>query len=83
MLGSNRIKIDIFWVFMTSWSSSKANPKMFQISEGLDFADRNGRAVIITGLPYPPFKDPRVVLKQQYLEEARRTNKVLNLFLIS
>ncbi|XP_071521047.1 regulator of telomere elongation helicase 1 homolog [Panulirus ornatus] len=42
-----------------------------KVSEGLDFADRNGRAVIITGLPYPPFKDPRVVLKQKYLEETR------------
>lgn len=42
-----------------------------KVSEGLDFADRNGRAVIITGLPYPPFKDPRVILKQKYLEETR------------
>ncbi|KAG7164976.1 regulator of telomere elongation helicase 1-like [Homarus americanus] len=42
-----------------------------KVSEGLDFADRNGRAVIVTGLPYPPFKDPRVVLKQKYLEEIR------------
>ena len=29
----------------------------------LDFADDNGRAVIITGLPYPAFKDPRVCLE--------------------
>jgi len=27
-----------------------------QVSEGLDFADENGRAVIITGLPYPNVK---------------------------
>uniref|UniRef100_A0A0P4WD16 Regulator of telomere elongation helicase 1 homolog n=1 Tax=Scylla olivacea TaxID=85551 RepID=A0A0P4WD16_SCYOL len=46
-----------------------------KVSEGLDFADCNGRAVIITGLPYPPFKDPRVVLKQKYLEEARTRRK--------
>ncbi|XP_047476480.1 regulator of telomere elongation helicase 1 homolog [Penaeus chinensis] len=46
-----------------------------KVSEGLDFANRNGRAVIITGLPYPPFKDPRVVLKQKYLEETRLKNK--------
>ncbi|XP_043245532.1 regulator of telomere elongation helicase 1-like [Amphibalanus amphitrite] len=44
-----------------------------KVSEGLDFSDRNGRAVIITGLPYPPLKDPRVVLKRQYLDEVRRT----------
>ncbi|XP_068207931.1 regulator of telomere elongation helicase 1 homolog [Palaemon carinicauda] len=40
-----------------------------KVSEGLDFADRNGRAVIITGLPFPPMKDPRVVLKQKYLDD--------------
>ncbi|KAB7494881.1 Regulator of telomere elongation helicase 1-like protein [Armadillidium nasatum] len=46
-----------------------------KVSEGLDFANRNGRAVIITGLPYPPFKDPRVVLKQKYLDEVRSKSK--------
>ncbi|XP_060027612.1 regulator of telomere elongation helicase 1 isoform X4 [Erinaceus europaeus] len=40
-------------------------------SEGLDFADTNGRGVIITGLPYPPRMDPRVVLKMQFLDEMR------------
>ncbi|XP_077316544.1 regulator of telomere elongation helicase 1 [Lithobates pipiens] len=42
-------------------------------SEGLDFADCNGRGVIITGLPFPPRMDPRVVLKMQFLDEMRRT----------
>ncbi|XP_067000771.2 regulator of telomere elongation helicase 1 homolog [Anabrus simplex] len=46
-----------------------------KVSEGLDFADFNGRAVIITGLPYPPFKDPRVVLKQKYLQEIQAQDK--------
>uniref|UniRef100_A0A8D0HMF7 Regulator of telomere elongation helicase 1 n=1 Tax=Sphenodon punctatus TaxID=8508 RepID=A0A8D0HMF7_SPHPU len=40
-------------------------------SEGLDFADRNGRGVIITGLPFPPRIDPRVVLKMQFLDEMK------------
>ncbi|XP_030069304.1 regulator of telomere elongation helicase 1 [Microcaecilia unicolor] len=40
-------------------------------SEGLDFADVNGRGVIITGLPFPPRMDPRVVLKMQFLDEMR------------
>ncbi|XP_075032722.1 regulator of telomere elongation helicase 1 [Mixophyes fleayi] len=44
-------------------------------SEGLDFADCNGRGVIITGLPYPPRMDPRVVLKMQFLDEMRRTGE--------
>ena len=36
-----------------------------KVAEGLDFADDNGRAVLITGLPYPPFKDPWVELKRK------------------
>ncbi|KAM6457881.1 regulator of telomere elongation helicase 1 isoform 3-T5 [Liasis olivaceus] len=40
-------------------------------SEGLDFADKNGRGVIITGLPFPPRMDPRIILKMQFLDEMR------------
>lgn len=46
-----------------------------KVSEGLDFANANGRAVLITGLPFPPLKDPRVMLKQRYLEEMRSNDK--------
>uniref|UniRef100_A0A4W4EBL9 Regulator of telomere elongation helicase 1 n=1 Tax=Electrophorus electricus TaxID=8005 RepID=A0A4W4EBL9_ELEEL len=42
-------------------------------SEGLDFADTLGRGVVITGLPFPPRMDARVVLKMQYLDEMCRT----------
>lgn len=48
-----------------------------KVSEGLDFANENGRAVIITGLPFPPLKDPRVILKKKYLEENRRRDAKL------
>ncbi|XP_055022013.1 regulator of telomere elongation helicase 1 isoform X7 [Boleophthalmus pectinirostris] len=41
-------------------------------SEGLDFADSYGRGVIITGLPFPPKMDPRVILKMQFLDEMCR-----------
>eukprot|EP00951_Prasinocladus_malaysianus_P000944 scaffold6545_cov31-Prasinocladus_malaysianus.AAC.1 len=30
-----------------------------KVSEGLDFSDRAGRAVIITGIPYPMKMDPK------------------------
>ncbi|XP_020278263.1 regulator of telomere elongation helicase 1 homolog isoform X2 [Pseudomyrmex gracilis] len=46
-----------------------------KVSEGLDFADANGRAVLIVGLPFPPLKDPRVMLKQRYLEEIKTVEK--------
>lgn len=50
-----------------------------KVSEGLDFADMNGRAVIITGLPFPPFMDPKVKLKKLYLTENRtRENEMLS-----
>lgn len=49
-----------------------------QASEGLDFADTFGRAVVITGLPFPPRMDPRVILKMQFLDEmnASKTSKM-------
>eukprot|EP00043_Microstomoeca_roanoka_P013105 m.128130 g.128130 ORF g.128130 m.128130 type:complete len:245 (-) comp15668_c1_seq17:2379-3113(-) len=39
-----------------------------KVSEGLDFADDNGRAVIITGLPYPAARDAKVLLKKKFLD---------------
>ncbi|KJE91589.1 DEAH helicase isoform 6, variant [Capsaspora owczarzaki ATCC 30864] len=45
-----------------------------KVSEGLDFADMNGRAVIITGIPYPALHDPRVKIKKQYLDENKAEN---------
>ncbi|XP_023560106.1 regulator of telomere elongation helicase 1 isoform X3 [Octodon degus] len=50
-------------------------------SEGLDFSDTNGRGVIITGLPYPPRMDPRVVLKMQFLDEMRGQSQARGQFL--
>jgi hypothetical protein len=43
-----------------------------KVSEGIDFTDDKGRAVIVTGIPYAPVVDPRVVLKRQYLDERMR-----------
>ncbi|XP_054259501.1 regulator of telomere elongation helicase 1 homolog [Macrosteles quadrilineatus] len=40
----------------------------------MDFADSQCRAVIITGLPYPPFRDPRVVLKREYMKNVQNKN---------
>lgn len=46
-----------------------------KVSEGLDFANEIGRAVIVTGLPYPNSMDPKVKLKQEYLDESTRKEK--------
>ncbi|KAL0808272.1 hypothetical protein Bca101_100764 [Brassica carinata] len=40
-----------------------------KVSEGLDFADSAGRAVVITGLPYARVTDPKVKLKREFLDE--------------
>lgn len=45
-----------------------------KVSEGLDFSDAKGRAVIVTGIPYPPFKDPKIILKKQYLQDQSSKN---------
>lgn len=39
----------------------------FQVSEGLDFADINGRAVVVTGLPFPPKMDAKVSLRKCFI----------------
>lgn len=44
-----------------------------KVSEGLDFADINGRAVIITGIPYPPLFDPKIRLKRNYMQHNYTT----------
>ncbi|XP_049608196.1 regulator of telomere elongation helicase 1 isoform X1 [Syngnathus scovelli] len=41
-------------------------------SEGLDFTNTFGRGVIVTGLPFPPKMDPRIILKMQFLDEMNR-----------
>lgn len=43
-----------------------------KVSEGLDFANNNGRAVIITGLPFPNAMAPRVRIKRRFLDEKKR-----------
>ncbi|MES1911677.1 MAG: hypothetical protein MHM6MM_004075 [Cercozoa sp. M6MM] len=43
-----------------------------KVSEGLDFADRNGRAVVIVGLPLPNYGDPRVTQKRAFLDRKQR-----------
>ncbi|TVU34335.1 hypothetical protein EJB05_16166 [Eragrostis curvula] len=46
------------------------------VSEGLDFADRAGRAVIVTGMPFATPTDPKVRLKREYLDkQATPSNK--------
>eukprot|EP00955_Chlamydomonas_euryale_P061253 357959-Chlamydomonas_euryale.AAC.1 len=41
------------------WARPRA-AACFQISEGLDFSDKAGRAVIITGIPYANNYDAKV-----------------------
>lgn len=49
-----------------------------QVSEGLDFADNNARAVIIVGIPFPAVKDPKVEEKKKYNDAGMRTQQLLS-----
>ncbi|KAJ1687934.1 hypothetical protein LUZ63_019324 [Rhynchospora breviuscula] len=40
-----------------------------KVSEGLDFADQAGRAVVVTGMPFSTKTDPKVRLKREYLDQ--------------
>jgi len=39
-----------------------------KLSEGIDFSDDAARCVIVFGIPYPNYLDPRVILKRYYLD---------------
>ncbi|KAL5824826.1 hypothetical protein ACOSQ3_020889 [Xanthoceras sorbifolium] len=39
-----------------------------KVSEGLDFSDHAGRAVVITGMPFTTLNDPKIRLKREYLD---------------
>ena len=64
------------------WQESvngKAGAIMFavcrgKISEGIDFRDERARAVIITGIPFASLKEPKIILKKQYLDRQRIKN---------
>lgn len=38
-----------------------------KVSEGIDFSDSMARGVLIVGIPYPPLKDPKIVLKREFI----------------
>ena len=49
-----------------------------RISEGLDFSDNAARCVIVVGIPYPQMTDPRVMLKQNFLNNIPVQLRSLN-----
>ncbi|KAL2332388.1 hypothetical protein Fmac_019969 [Flemingia macrophylla] len=64
--------------YMTKLNDTSASGAVFfavcrgKVSEGLDFADHAGRAVVITGLPFATSNDPKVRLKREYLDQQSR-----------
>ena len=46
-----------------------------KVSEGIDFADRDARAVVITGIPFPSLMDPKVKLKKKFLDGKKIQSK--------
>ncbi|KAI3863649.1 hypothetical protein MKW92_053648 [Papaver armeniacum] len=46
-----------------------------KVSEGLDFADHAGRAVIIIGMPFAMRNEPKVRLKREYMDQQALSQK--------
>ncbi|XP_021366020.1 Fanconi anemia group J protein homolog [Mizuhopecten yessoensis] len=49
-----------------------------KVSEGMDFADNNARAVITVGIPFPNIKDVQVKLKKEYNDMHKNTRGLLS-----
>jgi Rad3-related DNA helicase len=45
-----------------------------KLSEGIDFSDDAARCVIVFGIPYPNYMDPKIILKKHYLNSVSKTN---------
>ncbi|KAL5576411.1 hypothetical protein UlMin_018110, partial [Ulmus minor] len=67
--------------FMTKLNDKSTSGAIFfavcrgKVSEGLDFADHAGRAVIITGMPFATLTDPKVRLKREFLDQQAYTKR--------
>ncbi|XP_072164417.1 Fanconi anemia group J protein homolog [Diadema setosum] len=48
-----------------------------KISEGMDFADNNARAVITVGIPFPNVRDSQVELKRKYNDQHSASRGLL------
>jgi len=46
-----------------------------RISEGLDFAHKKCRAIVLVGVPYPCSKDVKVIAKMNYLDAVTKQGK--------
>lgn len=49
-----------------------------KVSEGLDFADSNARAVIVIGIPFPNLKDSKVEAKKRYNDSSANSLGLLS-----
>merc|ERR1719431_1271132 len=48
-----------------------------KVSEGLDFADNNARAVICVGIPFPNIRSAEVKLKMTYNDNKNKDQKAI------
>lgn len=55
-----------------------ALPCGVEVSEGLDFADDNARAVISLGIPFPNARDQNVLMKKEYNTKWAKQRGLMN-----
>ena len=58
----------------SSWHPDSHVTGRGKVSEGLDFSDSAGRAVVITGILFAMKTEPRVRLKREVMDENCRPN---------
>jgi regulator of telomere elongation helicase 1 len=66
------VPIDLLIFPYKPWAQTAFSPHIrtnAQVSEGLDFKDRNGRAVLIAGIPYAYLRDGKVMAKREYMNK--------------
>lgn len=64
-----RIRTDFENDIENGWTAVLMGVCRGKVSEGLDFSDRAAWAVIVIGIPYAVYYDPKVILKKRYLDE--------------
>ncbi|KAK2984870.1 hypothetical protein RJ640_008635, partial [Escallonia rubra] len=68
--------------YMTKLKDTSSSGAVFfavcrgKVSEGLDFADHAGRAVVVTGMPFAMRTDPKIRLKREFLDQQTQSQRI-------
>ena len=55
---------------------------LFQVAEGLDFANNYGRLVVMACIPYAPRNDAKTINKMLYLDDQKSKGLAVRILII-